>query len=344
MPEVLIDARAAARRQISGVERWAVELAGRLPALRPGAYRVARPPQALAYRAGQAWEQLALPVLARRTGTPLILGPANLAPLAWPGNVVVLHDAAALAHPEWFSKGYAAWHRRVLPMIARRALRVLTISEFSRAELAEHLALDPASIHVVPGGVDGRFSPDAGAADAARALGLDRPYVLTVAGEGARKNLGVLPEVVRALRPLGIDVVTAGSRREHHGPGATFAGVRPLGYVPDALLPGLYAGARAFVLPSLHEGFGLPCLEAMASGTPVVAADRGALPETCGDAAVLVDPLDAPAVADAVRTVVTDEALAERLRATGLARAATRGWARTAEAVDAQLIAAAECR
>src|SRR3954452_1894603 len=88
LPEVLVNARAAARRQLSGVERWAVELSERLPALRPDAYEVARPPRALAYRAGQAWEQVALPVLARRRGARLVLSPANLAPLSFAGNVV----------------------------------------------------------------------------------------------------------------------------------------------------------------------------------------------------------------------------------------------------------------
>src|SRR4051812_5131343 len=135
VPEVLINARAAARRQLSGVERWAIELSERLPRLRPQAYAIARPPRALAYRAGQAWEQVALPVRARRAGASLVLSPANLAPVAFGGNVVVVHDAVALSHPEWFSAGYAAWHRRVLPLVVRRARRVVTVSEFSRDEL-----------------------------------------------------------------------------------------------------------------------------------------------------------------------------------------------------------------
>src|SRR5258708_1986675 len=121
MSEVLINARAAARAQISGVERWAAELAERLPRLRPGAYEVARPPRALAYRAGQAWEQVALPAQARRVGARLVFSPANLAPLSFDGNVVVVHDAVALSHPEWFSASYAAWHRAVLPRVARGA-------------------------------------------------------------------------------------------------------------------------------------------------------------------------------------------------------------------------------
>src|SRR3954471_19890343 len=158
LADVVINARAAARRELSGVERWAVELAARLPALRPSAYAVARPPGALAYRAGQAWEQLALPIRARRAGAPLVLSPANLAPLSFGGNVVVVHDAVALSHPEWFSRPYAAYHRRVLPLVVRRARRVVTVSSFSRDELLEYTGVEAT---VVPGGVDEGFRPDA---------------------------------------------------------------------------------------------------------------------------------------------------------------------------------------
>jgi glycosyltransferase involved in cell wall biosynthesis len=109
--------------------------------------------------------------------------------------------------------------------------------------------------------------------------------------------------------------------------------VRWLGHVPDEDLPGLYAGARCFVLPSLYEGFGLPCLEAMACGTPVVASNAGALPDTCGGAALLVDPSDPTAIADAVERAIGDD----RLRAAGLVRAGMFSWDRAAREIDALL-------
>ena len=328
---MLINARAAARRQLSGVERWAVELSERLPPLRPGAYEVARPPRALAYQAGQAWEQAVLPAMARRARARLVLSPANLAPLAFDGNVVVVHDAVALAHPEWFSPAYAAWHRRILPAVVRRARRVITVSAFSRAEVARFTGVEAA---VVPGGVDARFRPAADRGDGRRRLGLERPYVLCVAGESPRKNFAALAIVAAAVRPLGVEVVTAGSVRAHHGRRSALPGVRALGYVDDALLPGLYAGALAFVLPSRHEGFGLTCLEAMACGTPVVAGDAGALPETCGGAARLVDPDEPGELAEAVLDIIRDAELASRMRRDGLARAAGFTWERTAREID----------
>lgn len=310
---IALNGRAAARPELGGVERWARELAARLDA------EVHRPPAAFAHRAGHLWEQAVLPRLAR--DAELLVNPANLAPLSFDRNVVVIHDVAALREPSWYSGMFVRWQRIVLPRIARRAVRVVTVSAFSAAELRATLGVEAL---VVPGGVDhDRFVP--GEPRTAR------PYVLTVASRTARKNLGALAETARRLAAEGIELLAVGGSRPQFR--SERVPVRELGPVPDDELPGLYAGAQAFVLPSLYEGFGLPVLEAMACGTPVVASDRTALPEICGGAALLADPLDQSAIADAVLAAIGDAGLRER----GLARAAEFSWERTARELRAAL-------
>ena len=299
---IVINARAAARPELGGVERIARELAVRLPALDPGGYRIVKPPPALVHRAGHAWEQGVLPGLAR--GARLLLNPANAAPLAFPRNVILIPDAAALREPAWYSALYARWQRAMLPALARRAVHVVTLSEFSKGEIVELLGADPAKVSVIPAGVDERFAPGADPAPARAALGLERPYVLTVGSRTARKNLGALRVTADRLRARGIDLLAVGGDRPQFRPEEGDLGLRWLGAVPDAHLPGLYAGAEAFVFPSLYEGFGLPPLEALACGTPVVAANVTALPEVLGDAATLVDPRDPEAIAGAVEAVL----------------------------------------
>jgi glycosyltransferase involved in cell wall biosynthesis len=327
-----------ARATISGVERWAVEVIPRLLALRPDRYRVALPPRGFANRAGQAWEQLVLPARAARMHASLIWSPANLSPLLWPRNVVVLHDAAVLRNAHDYSAVYRAWHGRFGIQSARRALRVVTVSEFSRRELIELGGLDPDRVVVIPGAVDARFRADADGERAMRRYQLSRPYVLTVATDDTRKNLSVLNAAAAQLHGAGFDLVWAGAARKHIVGSESLDGIRRLGYVADEDLPGLYAGARAFVLPSRYEGFGLTCLEAMACGTPVVAANRAALPETCAGAALLVDPDDPAEVSDAIIRAACDQPLRARLREQGLERAARATWDQTAQQTDALLI------
>jgi glycosyltransferase involved in cell wall biosynthesis len=326
---VAINGRAAVRVETGGVERVASELAARLPKLRPDRYRVVAPRPGLAHRRGHLWEQLALPLAAR--GARLILSPANTAPLASRRNVVYVHDLAPLREPAWFGRAYGAWHRFSLRRLAERAALILVPSEFVARELQELLGVSRDRVRVVPPGLGPELSPTAGP----RPAGLERPYVLAVGTSSARKNLTLLDRLAPQLDEAGLDTVIAGSDRTYlRGPAAATrgAGARRLGYVHEAALPALYAHAQVLAMPSLYEGFGLPCIEAMACGTPVVAADRAALPEACGGAALLADPDDADAFARALLEAAGPAS--ERLAAAGRERAAALSWERSAELVD----------
>jgi glycosyltransferase involved in cell wall biosynthesis len=321
------------RREIGGVERWARELARLLPELRPDRYDAIRPPSALAHRAGQAWEQLALPLAAR--GAELILSPANLAPVAGRRNAVVIHDSAPFRQPAWYGRAYGAWHRALIPRIARGARLVIAPSEHVRGELAELFSLPAERVVAIAPGVDPSFASPGDPAPLLRRLGLTGPYILAVGTDSPRKNLGLLDAIAPELAESGLEVAIAGSTRPYMPGGPASGHARRLGYVADTDLPALYAGAAAFAMPSLYEGFGLPCIEAMAAGTPVVASNRAALPEACGGAALLAEPDDPGAFAAALVRASGPER--ERLTAAGRERAAGLSWRRTAEEIDRAL-------
>jgi glycosyltransferase involved in cell wall biosynthesis len=332
-PTVAINARAAVRSHIGGVERLAREMARHLPALAPQRYRVIRPPARLAHRLGHVWEQAVLPFQA--AGARLLYSPANLAPVLSDRNVVVIHDVAALRHPEAYSRQYVAYQRALLPALARRARLLITVSEFSRRELIDVLGAPADRVRVIPEGVDERFAGPADPEPVRAHYDLTRPYVLVVATESRRKNLPVLAAAARALAERGVELVLVGSGRPYLRTGEV--PLRRLGYVPDQELPGLYAGALALALPSRYEGFGLPCLEAMACGTPVVAADAGALPETVAQAGLLVAPDDAEGFVQALLCLIAEDGPRAELIGAGRARAAAFTWSRAAALTDAAI-------
>jgi glycosyltransferase involved in cell wall biosynthesis len=295
---------------------------------------VIRPPAALAHAAGHAWEQLALPAAARRAH--LLLSPANLAPLAYSRNVVVIHDSAPFRDAAWYGRVYGSWHRALLPRIARRAELVITPSGFVREELAELFRMRIDRFRAIAPGVDSRFAEPGDPAPVLRRLGLDeRPYVLALSTDSPRKNLPLLDAIAPEIGRTGLDIVIAGSTRPYMPSGTEHPAARRLGYIADDDLPALYAGAAVFAMPSFYEGYGLPCVEAMAAGTPVVAAARAALPEACGGAALLVDPEDPDAFAAALLEAAGHAR--ERLVAAGRERARRLTWRETAEEVDSAL-------
>jgi glycosyltransferase involved in cell wall biosynthesis len=289
-----------------------------------------------------------LPVVARRQALRLIHDPTGVSPFLVGRSVgpykrvVTLHDAIAFTYPQGYTRLNVFLQRAYIPRTLPNVDAVVTVSEASRRDLSRYMKIPLDKLHVVPNAADAAFRPmppDGARAVAAR-HGLEQPYILTVGALQARKNLPTLVKALAALR--------------HDWPGLTLAivgrpvwgyaelprlirqvgledAVRFTGQVPDEDLPALYGAAELLCFPSLYEGFGLPALEAMACGTPVVCSTVPALAEVARGAALLVDPLDHEGFATAITHVLGDPRLAEDLRQRGLARARDFSWDRAAE-------------
>jgi len=260
------------------------------------------------------------------------------------GGVVTIHDLWMVRHPEYSPKvfGQQASSRRT-QRTAWRARKVITPSEFSARELMELYGLPAERIAVIPGGVSSDFRPrrDPGAFDDLRQrIGLpEGPFVLFVGGADPRKNHQVLVQAVaqRSDELKDVPLVLVGDTRHRFGTMAETlvrcgitGGVICPGRLPIRDLTLLYSHAEVFVFPSLYEGFGLPVIEAMACGAPVITSNRASLPEVAGDAALVVDPDNAEAVGDALVQLLRDAPLRESLRQKGFARAKQFTWERAA--------------
>jgi glycosyltransferase involved in cell wall biosynthesis len=321
---------------LTGVQRYTLELLKRFGP------RVAtiQPKNRSEGLKGHAWEQFVLPT---RLEGRLLWSPSNTGPLAVERQVVTIMDVAPLDHPSWSGAQFSLWYRALLPKLAQRVRAILTVSHFSKSRIVHHCPLAEAKIHVVHNAADERFSP-ATATDIAavrKLLAIPSPsYFLALGSLEPRKNLGRLLAAWQRIQPeLPEDVwlVLAGAKGKQHVFGDHALGPLPprvhlTGHVPDHCVPALYSGAIGCAYVSLYEGFGLPPLEAMACGTPVVTSNTSSLPEVVGDAALTVDPFDVDAIASRLLEMASDSRLRETLRSKGLVRAKMFDWNQTAEA------------
>jgi glycosyltransferase involved in cell wall biosynthesis len=309
--------------------------------------------------AGHAWEQFVLPAkLWTQPASPwsreardgdtrwrrsreqapgfqsetMLWSPANTGPLFVRNQALTIHDLSPLEHPEWFRGNFAAWYRMFLPILAKQVRVIFTPSEHIKKRIMHRFGVK--DVVVTPNGVNTSvFHPGAKQARGA----VPAKYILFVGSIQPRKNLAGLVAGWRQIKDEFRDVwlVIAG------GTGSAFRGqkfvdderVQFMNYVPDDELPGLYAGAELFVLPSLDEGFGLPALEAMACGAPVLVSNGGALPEVVGDAGLIFDLAEPEALETSVKCCLQNKALRLSLQERGPARAQAFSWQRSAELV-----------
>jgi glycosyltransferase involved in cell wall biosynthesis len=304
-------------------------------------------------------EHVSLPLTCRREKVDLLHGPKSAVPFWSPcPTVVTLHDLIPITHPETETRAAQLYWRLQIPIAARRASFIITDSDHARREIVEMFGIDDRRIAVTPLGYPPAMDdpPDPlRAATVRQRYGLPDSYILYVGTIQPRKNLDMLIEAYARLRDGGVtakQLVIAGRKGWLYE--TLFARISALGlkqdvtftgFVPDEDLPHLYDGACLFVYLSLFEGFGLPPLEAMARGIPVVTSNTTSLPEVVGDAGITVSPRSLDDVIEGMRRVLTDAALADKLSQAGKGRARQFSWERTArETLELYRFAAGSAR
>lgn len=333
---MLVNARIL-QAPLTGVNRYLGEVLSAWPG--PAPTRIDPPSWAAAGARGHLWEQTVLPL---RSRGQLLWSPVHSGPMMLESQVVTVHDLVPLDHPEWVSARFARWYRFMLPRLVHRARHLIAISEFTRSRLVEATGVDEQRISVIPNGVSERFRPASEEDGRAmrQALGLgDDPYLLSLGSLEPRKNLPRLLDAwSRALPQLPNDLrlVVAGAAGRASVFGRAESMTLPerviaLGRVDDRWLPALYTQADWFVYLSLYEGFGLPPLEALACGTPVLVSAIDVFREVVGDAGVTVEPDDMDAIASMLGDVARDSGLRATLAARAEGQAAGMSWERTAE-------------
>lgn len=337
-----------ASQRITGVQRVGYELAMafqrlmpediELPVLIPANARsdVLLPESKVVGRwlKGSLWEQLALPFA---TGGRTLLSLCNMGPLILRRQVVMVHDVAIYDLPENYSWKYRLWYRIALALLKRNARHIVTVSEFSKTRIMERLGIKSSRISVVWNGVD-HFETIVPNADILSRLNLQNDrYVLAVGSLSVGKNLARILAAMERLRDHGdwkfvvvggcdLRVYSSQAKENFDVSGNIIAA----GFVSDGELKALYQNAACFLFPSLYEGFGLPPLEAMSCGCPVIVSREASLPEVCGDAAMYCDAHSVDDIVDKVTQMMDDTGLRETWRERGRAHARGFRWERSA--------------
>ncbi|SNR60834.1 glycosyltransferase family 4 protein [Desulfurobacterium atlanticum] len=278
---------------------------------------------------GHLWEQVDLPVYLKKVGNSLLINLVNAAPLIYKNQIITIHDLAFLKHPEWFSRKFYLFYRTLIPKIAKKAKIILTVSNFSKTEIINLLNIPSQKVEVIYNGISNKFSFNPSIKK--------ENFILAVSSLDPRKNFKNLILAFKKLKLKEHKLLIVGSKNKvfsnqeieqliKETPNIEFTG-----YVPDEELVNLYQRAKLFVYPSLYEGFGLPPLEAMACGTPVVVSNVASLPEVCGDAAYYVNPYDVNDIAKGIETVLKYELLQKELIKKGLERVKLFSWEKSAE-------------
>jgi glycosyltransferase involved in cell wall biosynthesis len=326
-------------QEMTGIQRFSYEICKALIDKEPGIVILAPKKIRKEYRlkckiirfgifTNTLWEQVDLPLFLVKHKNPLLLNFGSPGPIFYPNRIVTVHDLSFYVNPAWFSKSYQFYYRFVTPVVARMSKKVITVSEFSKNEIIRLIGIPEEKITVIQNAVSSviRKQQPNGTGEKGR-------YILSVTSLDPRKNLARL---VDAYKMAGIETEVQLALAGKSDPvfnmeltGEILA--HSAGYVPDDELSSLYENAALFVYPSLYEGFGIPPLEAMSLGCPVILSDIPVFREIFGDAAHYVDPLDAGSIRDGILQVLNNEPYRMELIRRGHERVKLYSWERSAD-------------
>jgi glycosyltransferase involved in cell wall biosynthesis len=275
---------------------------------------------------GHLWEQCDLPLYAR---DGILLNLCSTGPLLKIKQLVTIHDAAVCARPQGFSWKFRIWYKVLLTGLGIVARGIITVSEFSKAEIKKYYYVNEKKIEVVYLGAD-HLTTDNLEIDIFKRFDITKnKYILAVSNMNPNKNFKAIVDSMRYLEELDVDVVIAGGTNPRVFSAQDIAideKIKYIGYVNDDELKALYRFSTCFVFPSFYEGFGLPPLEAMACGCPVIVSNAASIPEVCGDAAIYCDPHNPHDIAEKIKQLCGSESLRKEMARKGLNRIRMFRW------------------
>lgn len=283
------------------------------------------------------WEQISLPRYLKRIGSPLLISFTGCGPLNYSNQIMTIHDVSHERYPEWFSKNYYRFYHYMMPRIGKKAHAVLTVSEFSKKEIVDTLGINSEKIHVVHSNVPFHSKPSKEEILSFTRNPEAERYILAVSSMDPRKNFIRLVEAFDKIKDKSVKLYIIGmSFKAFNTPDLQKLigeNVHLPGYIPDEKLQTMYQNALLSVYPSLYEGFGLPPLESMTYGCPVINSDIPALREVSQDAALYVDPYSVEDITQKIEQLSVDEPLRKELQEKGLLQIKKYSWDKSAKQV-----------
>lgn len=327
--------------RITGVERFASEIFSNLGDVHD--IVALEPPKGGII--GHLWEQLYLPIYSLFTGRTIV-NPINTAPILLRNSVVVIHDLAFLHEPTWFSLPFRLYYSIAIPIIARNARGIITVSEFSKQEIISKLRINPNKIHVIHNGVSEHFKPTNISEENKNKYNIPEKYILYIGSLDPRKNISLLIDafylMIKRNPELPHKLVIVGAKHKNFHYQINNSNFSKLGdrivftgYVPDQVLPEIISSATLFAYFSKYEGFGLPPIEAAACGVPVLSSPCGAVPQILKGAARFIYSESAEEIATTMLEILINEQLRKKMQVVGLKTTEEFNWKNAATQMNA---------